>query len=189
MRKALEVREGNLLLIDNEIYRVEEVAQKGSAKAHKQIGLKLRSIPEGKFKELTLAPEDKVDEAELIRKKALYSYKDEDFFYFIDAETYDSYSIAKELIGRKECFLKENQEIQIDFFDERPLRVVFPLRIRLNVVSADKGVHGASESSTYKKARLENGLEIDVPQFVEENDVVEVDTESMKYIDRIQEKG
>ena len=187
MRKAIEVREGNLLLINNEIYKVDEVKAKGSAKAHKMIELKLRSIPEGKFKEMTLAPEDKVDEAELVRKKATYSYTDNDCFYFLDSDTYETYSIKKEFVNRRDCFLKENQEIHITFYNEQPIEVIFPKRIRLKVASADKGVRGAQESSTHKKARLENGLEIDVPQFVSENDIVEVDTETFKYIDRIQE--
>jgi len=187
MRKAIDVREGNLLLIDGEIYRADEVHAKGSAKAHKMIGLKLRSIPDGKFKELTLAPEDKVEEADLVHKKATYSYKDNDNFYFLDTETYETYAIQNDFIGKKECFLKEEQQINITFYNERPLEAVFPKRIRLKVTSADKGVRGAQESSTHKKARLENGLEIDVPQFVEENDIVEIDTETFKYIDRIQE--
>ena len=182
------MREGNILLIDNEIYRVEELDHKGAAKAHKMVGLKLRSLRQGKFKELTLAPEDKVEDTDLVHKKAVYSYKDSDYFYFLDTETYEAYPIKQEFVGKRECFLKENQEISITFYNEQPIEAVFPKRIRLKITSADKGVRGAQESSTYKKARLENGLEIDVPQFIEENDIIEIDTLTFKYIDRIQEK-
>ncbi|MDD5439959.1 MAG: hypothetical protein PHS37_07220 [Candidatus Omnitrophica bacterium] len=180
------MREGNLILINNEIFKVEEIDLKGSAKAHKTVSLKLRSIPEGKFKEITLNHEDKVDEAVVVHRKAAYSYSDGDSHYFADPETFEQYPLRKELVGGKEIFLKEELDIHIVFYQDAPIEAVFPKRVRLKVANADKGVHGGGET-TFKKARLENGMEIDVPQFVVENDIVEVDTDTGHYVDRVQE--
>jgi len=188
MKRAIEVRTGNLLLLEGEIYKVDEIETKGSAKAHKMINLRLRSIPENKYKEMTFNPEDKLEEAELTRKKALYSYKDSTYFYFLDAETFENYPVKKEFLDKKECFLKENQEIDITFHDGNPIEVVFPKRFKLKVTSVDKGIKGSQDSTVYKKARLENGLEINVPHFISENDIVEIDVDTFEYIDRVQEK-
>jgi len=185
MKKANDIREGNLILMDDEVYRVDGVELKGSAKAHKQVGLKLRSVPHGKFKDIAMSPEDKVEEADVIHKKAVYSYRDNDNYYFMDPQTFETHAIANTIIGKKSCFLKEEQEINVTFFQERLLEVSFPKRIKLKVTSADKGVKGGQESGPYKKARLENGLEVDVPQFMKDGDTIEVDTETFAYINRV----
>ncbi len=186
MKKAGDVKKGNLLLYEGSIFKVEDLGLKGAAKTHKMVNLRMKSIPEGKFKEVTINPEDKLEEAELARKKAAYSYRDEDFFYFLDAETFENYRVPKEFIGEKECFLKENEPLDMSFYEGVPVEVSFPLRIPLKVTSVDKGIK-TGESTVSKKARLENGLEIDVPQFIKENDMVEVDSGTFKYIDRLQE--
>jgi len=186
MKKALEVRVGNVLKFENQVYRVIEIRTKGAAKAHNIIDLKLKSIPEGKFMERTFNPEEKVEEADVIRKKVTFSYKDESSLYFLDAETYEQYSLPREAVGKKELFLKDNAELEIDFNEGAPLSVVFPKRIRLRVSQAPKGIK-ESESTTPKQVTLENGMELTVPQFIETGDLVEVDSQTGKYVDRIKE--
>jgi len=186
MKRALDIRVGNIINFEGNIYKVEEVETKGSAKAHKTFNLKMRSIPEGKFLEHTFNPEDKIEEADVTHKKTLYSYKDEENFYFLDEETYENYQINKNLIGEKEFFLKENEKYTISVLENTPIEVIFPERVRLKVVSAPPGIK-EQDSTTAKKVTLENGMEIDAPQFIEEGDIVEVDSNTGKYIDRIQE--
>jgi elongation factor P len=186
MKEAIEVRAGNLLLIDGKIYKVLEADVKGSAKAHKTVNIKMKDILEGKYMEHTYHQEDKFEEADVLQKKALYSYKDGDYFYFLDEETYENYRVNKEMIGEKEIYLKENEKYNVLVYENNAIDVVFPERIRLKVASSPPGIK-QQDSTTAKKIALENGMQVDAPQFIEEGDIVEVDVETGKYIDRVQE--
>jgi len=186
MKQAIDVRSGNLLLIDGTIYKVEEADVKGSAKAHKTVNIKMRSILDGKYMEHTYPQEDKLEEADVTNKKALYSYKDGTSFFFLDEETYESYEVTSEMIGEKEVFLKEDQKYTISIYENRAIDISFPERIRLKVTVSPPGIK-QHDSVTAKQVTLENGMEIDAPQFIEEGDIVEVDSTTGKYIDRIQE--
>jgi elongation factor P len=186
MKQSIDVKVGNLLLIDGKIYKVEGMEVKGSAKAHKTVNLKMRDILEGKYMEHTYQQEDKLEEADVINKKALYSYRDSENFFFLDEETYENYQVSKNIIGEKDVFLKENEKYTISVYENEPIDVIFPPRIRLKVTTAPPGIK-QHDSVTNKQITLENGMQIDAPQFIEEGDIVEVDSNTGKYIDRIQE--
>ena len=186
MKEAIDIRAGNLLLIDGKIYKVMEAEVKGSAKAHKTVNIKMKDIIEGKYMEHTYHQEDKLDEADVMMKKALYSYRDGDNFFFLDEETYENYQIDKGVVGEKEVFLKEHEKYTLLIYENRAIDIVFPERIRLKVTSSPPAIK-QQDSTTAKKITLENGIQVDAPQFIEEGDTVEVNTETGKYIDRVQE--
>ncbi|MDD3088893.1 MAG: elongation factor P [Candidatus Omnitrophica bacterium] len=185
MKRSIDIRAGNLLLIDGRICKVEEVDVKGSAKAHKTVSLKMRGVIDGKYTEHTYHQEDKLEEADVVFRKALYSYKDGADFFFLDKETFESYAVAKDLIADRELFLKENGEYTVNLYEGDPISVSFPERLSVKVKSAPPGIKGQHDVTTFKEAILENGMKIDVPQFIETGDTIEVDTETGKYIDRV----
>ena len=184
MKTAIDVRVGNLLLINDKIYKVEEVEVKGSAKVAKTINLKMKCITDDKHIDHTYHQHDKFEEANVLHQNALYSYQDEIFYYFIDEKTYDSYPVLKTMVGHKSVFLKENNDYIVELYEGKAIDVLFPERIRLKVISAPPGIK-QHVSTTAKQVTLENNIEIDVPQFIEENDIVEVDSHTGKYIDRV----
>ncbi len=186
MKQAIDIRAGNLLLIDETIYKVEEVEAKGAAKASKTINIKMRSILDGKFMEHTYHQDEKLEEAAVDHKKALYSYHNGDSFCFLDEETYETYRLNQEMIGDKEVFLKENEKYTISVYENRPIDLILPERIRLKVITSPPGIK-QHDMVTAKQVTLENGMVIDVPQFIEEGDIVEVDSETGKYVDRVKE--
>jgi elongation factor P len=186
MKDAIDVRAGNLLLVDGKIYKVDEVEVKGSAKVHKTVFIKMRDILDGKDLEHTYQQDDKFEQADVIHRKSMYSYKDGDSFFFIDAETFENYEVSKNILGNKEVFLKENEKYTIELYESRPLEVIFPQRVRLKVTTAPPGIK-QHDSVTAKQIILENGMEIDAPQFIEEGDIVEIDSHTGKYVDRVQE--
>jgi len=184
MKEAIDVRRGNLLLIAGRIYKVHEVEVKGAAKVHKTVNLKMRDILDGKYMEHTYHQEDKLEEADVSRPKADYSYKDEDSFFFIDEESYETYEVNKEIIGDKEVFLRENEKYVVEVYEGKAIDVIFPERIQLKVTTSPPGIK-QHDSVTSKHVTLENGMEIEAPQFIEEGDIVEVDSHTGKYIDRL----
>ena len=185
MKQAIDVKVGNLLLVDGKIYKVEAVEVKGAAKVHKTVNLKMRNILDGKFMEHTYQQEDKLEEADVVTRKALYSYADGESFFFLDEETYESYEVSSSIIGDKDKFLKENEKYTVSIYEGRAIDITFPSRIRLKVTTSPPGIK-QHDSVTSKEVTLENGMKIDAPQFIEEGDTVEVDSETGKYIDRIQ---
>ncbi len=186
MKTALEVRVGNLLIIDEKIYKVEEVDVKGSAKAARTINLKMKCITGDKHIDHTYQQDDKFEEADVHHQKTIYSYEDDTFYYFIDESTYDNYPVQKKMIGRKSVFLKENDEYTVEIFEGKAIDVLFPERIRLKVTSSPPGIK-QHESTTSKQITLENDMLVDAPQFIEEGDIVEIDSHTGKYIDRVKD--
>ncbi|MBD3380126.1 MAG: elongation factor P [Candidatus Omnitrophica bacterium] len=186
MKQAVDVRVGNLLLIDGKIYKVEAVEMKGSAKVHKTVFLKMKDIIDGKDFEHTYQQDDKIEEADVRHRKADYSYHDGTSYYFIDEENFENYEVPSGMIGDKSKFLKENEKYQVEVYEGRAIDVVFPPRIKLQVTTSPPGIK-QGDSTTDKEVTLENGMTVNAPQFIEEGDTVEIDTETEKYIDRVQE--
>lgn len=185
MKEAIDVRTGNLLLIDGKIFKVDHVEVKGAAKVHKTVFIKMHDIIDGKDHEQSYQQEDKFEEADVTQKKAAYSYSDGDSFFFLDEDTYETYELNSRILGKKKIYLKENEKYKIDIYEDRPIDIIFPERIRFKVTTSPPGIK-QHDSVTAKQIQLENGMEVDAPQFIEEGDIVEVDTETGKYIDRIQ---
>ncbi len=186
MKQAIDIKVGNLLIIDGKIYKVESAETKGAAKAHKTVNIKMRSILDNKYMEHTFHQEEKIEEADLTNRKAIYSYKDGSNLYFLDEENYETYSVSKDIIGKKEVFLKEEAKYTAVIYEGKVIDLIFPERIRLKVTTAPPGLRQHDTATTAKEVTLENGVKIDVPQFVEEGNTVEVDSNTGKYIDRVQ---
>jgi elongation factor P len=187
LKEASQIHVGNILLIDGELFKVLSASFSGTAKAEKQIKVSMKSIPEGKFRERVFHPDDKVDDITPEAKKAQYTYSDNENVYFMDEQAFEQFSLSKALFGERVVFLKEGQSFNIRFFNNNPIDIDFPPRVRLKVIQAPPATRNGS--GVYKKVRLENDIEVDAPQFIKEDDVVEIDSETMQYIDRVKENG
>lgn len=182
--KAEEARDNQTLLIDGKVYKVVGVEFGGAAKAGRLVHLKLKGMPEGGYHERTFHGNDLLEEATLDRFEMEFLYKDGDEFYFMNTQTYEQFSVRKEVVGKFAPYLKENTTIQVEFFKEEPINILFPKTMELKVISTPEGIH-ETETSTYKEAILENGLKILVPQFTRQGDIIKVEVETGKYLERI----
>ncbi len=184
MIDASQLHAGNLILINSEVYKVLSVSLSGSAKAEKQIKVSMKSIPEGKFHQTVFHHHEKIENITPDIKKAQYEYSDDENIYFMDEATYEQFPMPKAVFGNKLFFLKEGETFNVYFYNNKPIDIFFPPRIRLKVIESPPSI--ADGSNIYKRVRLENGMEIDAPQFIKEGDIIEVDTEAGHYIDRVQ---
>jgi elongation factor P len=106
----------------------------------------------------------------------------------MDPETFEQVSLATSAIGTAEKFMKEGMKVTVELLGEEALTIQFPKVVELKVISSGPGIRGGHDVSTMKSATLENGIEVLVPQFVETGDSIRVDTEKLKYIDRVMVK-
>ena len=128
---------------------------------------------------------DTVEKASVEELKFTYLYKDEDYYYFMDGKTFEQINIKKNTIGEKGKMLTENLEVNISFYNEKPLTVELPNQITCKIETTDIAIKGQTVSSSYKPAVLDNGMNIQVPPFIESGDEIVVDTRTIEYVKKI----
>jgi len=128
---------------------------------------------------------ESVEKASLDETKFNYLYEDETDYYFMDPKSFEQINIKKETIGEKGKLLTENLEVSISFYNEKPLSVDLPNQVTCVVATTDVALKGQTVSSSYKPATLNNGINIQVPPFIESEDKIIVDTRTMEYIKKI----
>ena len=128
---------------------------------------------------------DTVEKASVEELKFTYLYEDEDYYYFMDGKTFEQINIKKNTIGEKGKMLTENLEVNISFYNEKPLTVELPNQITCKIETTDIAIKGQTVSSSYKPAVLDNGMNIQVPPFIESGDEIVVDTRTIEYVKKI----
>lgn len=145
---------------------------------------KLRNLISGKVIEISFKPGDRIEEADLEKKRADYLYSDARGIYFMDSSSYEQVSIDPEILGERQKLLKEGTSAEILYFEERPISVNLPPKIDLRVISAPPGIKGDSAGNVTKQVTLETGLMINAPLFIKEGDILRINTETMEYVER-----
>lgn len=185
---ATEIKEGMALKIEGTIYKVIEVKiHAGSGQMQGFVSTRLLNLSTGHYTERRFRTDEKVENVELIRKPMEYIYNDAGIFYFMDPHTYEQVGVLKEALGNFAKFLKEGMKVDVEFLGDQPVSVKSPKTVDLKVVLTGSGVK-ESQDNTMKSATLENGLEILVPQFIKEGEVVRIDIETMRYVERVSQK-
>ena len=126
-----------------------------------------------------------VEKASLEETKFNYLYSDENNLFFMDPKTFEQIEIKKEIVGDKEKLLTENLEVSVTFYNEGPISIELPNQVKCKIDTTDVALKGQTVSSSYKPATLDNGLNIQVPPFIEPGDEVIVDTRNLEYIKKI----
>ncbi|MEW6679436.1 MAG: elongation factor P [bacterium] len=185
MIKAEEAREGRVVMVDGKLYRVLNLEFGGAAKAGRIVHLKIQNIENQSITQATFHGNDLIEEITLDKYPMEYIYNDGLNYYFMNKETYEQFAVPSSVVGGISQYLKENTEIMVEFYDGKPVNIDFPKTITLKVESTASAIHEGSSGAPFKSATLENNMEILVPQFIKEGDVIIVDTASGKYVDRV----
>jgi elongation factor P len=182
---ASEVKEGMALQLDGKLYKVLEVVRHaGSGQMHGFIELKLHDVRFGHFADKRFKHADHLETVDLTKRHMDFLYSDNDSCFFMDPENFEQVGVPKNALGNIEKFLKEGMKCMVELLGEKAVSIQFPKVVELKVASTGPGIRGGQDN-TMKPATLENGIDILVPQFVETGDAVRVDTEKVKYVDRI----
>lgn len=147
---------------------------------------KLKNLLTGNVLEKTFKSGDKIAEAELVKSRASFLYRENDHFYFMDTTTFEQFSLVQNQIGQMSPFLKEGDEVEIMNFESKPVTVTLPPKVVLKVITAPPGVRGnTAQGNITKKVTLENGYEVAVPLFVKEGDLIKINTQTGEYVERV----
>lgn len=184
MISASEFRNGSLFIMDGVVYQVVEFQHVKPGKGSAFVRTKYRNAKTGGTVEHSFSPNDKFEEARLERRDMQYLYADGDLYYFMDVDTYDQVPIGADAIGENIEFLKENTVCKIVTHNGSVFSVELPIFVVLEVTHTEPGVKGDTANNATKAATVETGAEIKVPLFVNEGDLVKIDTRTGEYMER-----
>jgi elongation factor P len=148
------------------------------------LNLKVKNLKTGSITVNRVKPEDKVEQAYLDKRQMEYIYQDGDGYVFMDTETFDQTTLAKDFVEDQMIYMKEGFKAEVTFYDGKPLSVEVPASVELKVVDTDPALKGATAAAQYKPATLETGLKVTVPPFIDKGDMIVVDTRDSKYLSR-----
>ena len=183
-----EFKKGLKIQFDGEPYSIVDFQHVKPGKGGAFVRTKLKHMKLGRVIDNTFRAGEKVELVDFDEKKMQYLYRDENY-HFMDLETYDQIGLSAQEVGDARDFLKENIEVEILFIDGNPVSVELPNFIELQVVKTDPGIRGDTASGGSKPATLETGAVVQVPLFLNEGDVVKVDTRSGAYLGRVATSG
>ncbi|MGE5392207.1 MAG: elongation factor P [Candidatus Saccharibacteria bacterium] len=175
---------GQIIKHNNEPYQIIWSNFMRTAQRKPVIQTKMRNLITGKVMEYSFKFGEKIEGADVIRKKAQFLYNDEEGSHFMNPETFETVVVSKELVGNQKNYLKEGTDIQLIYFEERPIGLDLPIKIELKVIETAPGVKGDTAQGGSKPATLETGHVVNVPLFIKEGDVVRVNTTSGEYVER-----
>ena len=179
---AIEIKPGMIIEHKNDYWTVLKTQHVKPGKGGAFNQLELKSVTKGTKLNERFRSSENVEKAEVDEKKFNFLYSDDKSSYFMDNVSYEQISMSKDLIGDKVRLLKENVEVIISLLDEKPLSIELPKNIDCIVESTDAVVKGQTAASSYKPAKLDNGLTISVPPFIESGDKIIIDSRNLEYV-------
>ena len=182
---ASEIRVGMLIEYKNDLWQVLKTQHVKPGKGGAFAQVEMKSVNKNTKLNERFRSSESVEKASLDETKFNYLYDDETDYYFMDPKSYEQINIKKETIGEKGKMLTENLEVSISFYNEKPLTVELPNQVTCMIDTTDVALKGQTVSSSYKPATLDNGINIQVPPFIESGDKVIVDTRTMEYVKKI----
>ena len=184
MYQPTDLKKGVVCQIDGKPYRVVEYGQKVMGRGGSIVNVKLKNLIDGSVIPKTFKGQERIEAAEVNNKTAQYLYNDGDKFYFMDPTSFEQFELAAEIVDDASKYLKEGDELSLQFFDGRVINVELPKNKYLEVTYTEDVVKGDTTSSVLKDATLETGLVVKVPAFIKQGDIISVDTSTGEYRER-----
>ena len=182
---ASEIRVGMLIEFKDDLWQVLKTQHVKPGKGGAFAQVEMKSVNKNTKLNERFRSNDSVEKASLDEINFNYLYEDQGKYFFINPKSFEQIEIKKEIVGEKGKLLKENLEVTINFYNEDPIAINLPNQIECKVLSTDVALKGQTVSSSYKPATLDNSLNIQVPPFIENDDVVLIDTRTLEYIKKI----
>ena len=180
-----EIRVGMLIEHKDDLWQVLKTQHVKPGKGGAFAQVEMKSVNKNTKLNERFRSSDSVEKASLDEIKFNFLYQDETDYYFINQKSFEQINIKKNIVGEKGKMLTDNLEVNISFYNDKPLTVDLPNQVTCKVISTDIALKGQTVSSSYKPATLDNGINIQVPPFIESEDTIIVDTRTIEYVKKI----
>ncbi len=186
MVKATQLRPGMIIRHEGELFTVHSVEHRTPGNKRGAMATRMKNLRSGAIIDYKFRAEEFVERAIVDEVEHEYLYLDAEGYHFMNSETYEQLALTRETLGDAVDFLVPNTQVKLEFFENKPIGVVLPDTVDLTVVATEPGIQKATASSVMKPAKLETGLTIQVPPFINNGDRVKVDTSEGRYVQRAQ---
>lgn len=185
MSALTDIKVGTIVKVDSKPYLVTYSQFNRKQQRKPVMRTKLKSLIDGSALEKTFLAGESFQFAEIERQRCQYLYKDADSAYFMNNESFEQFSLPLDQVSESLQFIKDDTEVYVTFYEEKPIGVQPPIKAELKIIETPPGVKGDTATGGNKPATLETGMVVSVPLFINEGDVIEVNTESAEYVRRI----
>jgi elongation factor P len=184
MISATQLRPGMVIKFNNELYSIFKMEHRTPGNLRGFVQVKMRSLRSGSMTEHRFSSEDRVDRAALEEIEMEYLYDDGEYYYFMNTENFEQMHLTRDLLGDAVEYLVPQLKVNVEFYEGKPMSVELPPTVDLTVVETEPGLKGASVSNVTKAAKLETGLVVQVPPFINEGEKVRISTAEGTYQER-----
>ena len=179
-----EIKTGRVIKLNADPYIIIKTDHHKMGRGGAVLKIKCRNLINGNILERTYQGAEKAEEAETETKKANFMYKDKEQAYFMDNASYEQFNLNLEELGEQIQFLKDGTDVDVLYFESRPVSISLPIKMEFKVVSAPPGVKGNSAGNVNKQVEIETGAKINVPMFINEGDIIRINTDTGEYVER-----
>ena len=179
-----DLKKNVLITLDGQPYKVIDYSQKVMGRGGSIVNVRVKNLITGALIPKTFKGQEKIEPAEVTTKKVQYLYRDDEKFYFMDPVSFEQYELSSDLVGDSKDFMKDGDEMEIQFYNGSAINLTLPKNLWLEVTYTENAVKGDTSTSVMKDATLETGVVVKVPAFIKTGDVISVDTETYAYRER-----
>lgn len=184
MIQATQLKRGMCIKHDNDLYRVVDSQHKTPGNLRGLVQARIRHLKSGSIMEHRFRSVDMVERAFLDESAMEFLYREGDMYHFMNAETYEQVGLSDEVLGDAVNYLTPNIRLKVETYEGRPVGIELPLNVDMTVMETEPAIKGASVSNVGKPAKMETGLIVQVPPFINEGDRIKVDTSTGAYVER-----
>jgi elongation factor P len=180
-----ELKKGVIIEMDNELYSIVDYQHQKIGRGSAQVRMKRRNVRTGAISDTTVQAGTKFPRVRLEQRAMSYLYAEDNNYFFMDQENYEQIGLTASQLGDTVNYLKDGMIIEVSFYENEPVDVEPPINVELQIVETDPGFRGDTASGGTKPARLETGLVVQVPLFVNQGETIRVDTRTGSYLERV----
>jgi elongation factor P len=184
MIAATQLRPGMVVKFNNELYSVFSMVHRTPGNLRGFVQAKMRNFRSGTMIEHRFSSEDKVERVSLEQQEMEFLYADGDSYHFMNTENYEQIDLRKDILGDATDYLIPNLKVNVEFYEGKPMSVELPAAVIMTVVETEPGLKGATASNVTKPAKMDTGLTVYVPPFVNEGEKIRVSTSDASYLER-----
>jgi elongation factor P len=181
---ANDLRPGMVINHNGELFSIHKAEHRTPGNLRAFVQARMRNLRTGAMIDHRFRSEDNVERAVIDEVDMQYLYSDGDMFYFMNTSTYEQFHLPKDVVGDRAQYMMPDVILKIDFYEGRPIDISLPATVDLKVVETEPGIKGASATNVTKAAKMETGLVVQVPPFIDEGEILKIDTSSGSYLAR-----